>query len=95
MKITSSGIMAGERFLREHCENYEDGTAIGTHSRFIQDLLMEVFRASGIALKMQCDMPNEPQSSSSVGNSDRPLLLVFATETDDVDFGSGVVVHRG
>ena len=95
MKITSSGITAGERFLREHCENYEDGTAIGTHSRFIQDLLMEVFRASGIALKMQCDMPNEPQSSSSVGNSDRPLLLVFATETDDVDFGSGVVVHRG
>ena len=95
MEITLDGIMAGECFLREHSENFDDGTSPGTHANFIKDLLTEVFHASGIALEMLCDTPSAPLSNSSIVNSDMPLLLVFATETDDEDFGLGVVVHRG
>ena len=31
MKVTHDGLIAGERFLRERCEEFNDGTRDGTH----------------------------------------------------------------
>ena len=65
MKITFQGLVAGEKFLRERNEDFDDGTPDGTHWRLIRGLLSEVFRASGIALKMPGKCPNVPASNSS------------------------------
>lgn len=46
--ITNNGLLAGERYLREHSEEFDDGTREGSHSRFIRSLVLEVLRASCI-----------------------------------------------
>jgi hypothetical protein len=55
--ITRNGLLAGELYLREHCEEYNDGTKEGFHSEFIHSLVLQVLHASHIAI----EMPSEPQ----------------------------------
>jgi hypothetical protein len=46
--ITIHGLLAGEQYLREHSEEFDDGTKDGFHSYFIHTLVSEVLRASCI-----------------------------------------------
>ena len=94
MKVTQDGLIAGERCLRERCEEFNDGTRDGTHWIFIRDLLSEALRASDIALEMPSMPPDAPALSSLEAPRDTLLLQVYATGFDGEDFGSSVLVRR-
>ena len=64
MTITYSGLIAGERFLREHCDGFDDGTGDGFHIEFVKNLLMEVFRASDVAHEFLLAPPLKPHQSA-------------------------------
>lgn len=94
MKIIFDGLLAGERFLRIHGLELDEGTPDEEHWFIIQGLLTEVLRASGIALEMPDTLPNVPPSIASSGHQDTGLLLVCVAETGGVDCGSEFLVHR-
>ena len=94
MKVTHDGLIAGERFLRERCAEFNDGTVDGTHWLFIRDLLSAALRASDIALEMPSMPPDAPAWSSLEAPRDTLLLQVCATGFDGEDFGSSVLVRR-
>ena len=48
IEITIDGLLAGERYLREHSEEFQDGTKDGFHADFIRALVLEVLQASRI-----------------------------------------------
>ena len=52
--VTEDGLLAGERYLVDHCEQFDNGLPEGDFFRkkFIQSLLMEIFHASGITLRL-------------------------------------------
>jgi hypothetical protein len=54
--ITIHGLLAGEQYLREHSEEFDDGTKDGFHSYFIHTLVSEVLRASCIDFEMPPDL---------------------------------------
>ena len=83
--ITFDGLLAGEKFLRERNEDFNNGTPDGTHWRLIRGLLSEVFRASGITLEMPDRRPDMPEMSSSVTHQEHQRLFVFLAESDGVD----------
>ncbi len=92
--ISFDGLVAGERVLRAHCEEFDDGTPDGTHW-LIRELLTEVLRASGIALETLDRCPDTPASIASASYQGMSLLLVCVPETDDAGYGSEFFVHRG
>ncbi len=55
-EITNEGLLAAEKYFREHLAEHDSGTPPGNHRRFIASLLSEALRASHIAF---C-MPPEP-----------------------------------
>ena len=59
MKITHKGLVAGVRFLQYHCEGFDDGTGDDFHTPFIRDLLMEIFRASGVEVDIHEEQKHE------------------------------------
>ena len=93
MKITYDGLVAGERFLRDHCDGFDDGTGNGFHVDFIKDLLKEVFRASGIDYEILVVKPEKPPLNALEGHQDTDLLLVFVAAPADADCVSGFVFH--
>ncbi len=52
VKITSSGLIAGDKYLREHSEEFDNGTAHGERADFIAGLLSEIFHASHVAFEL-------------------------------------------
>jgi len=58
--ITYDGLVAGERYLREHCEEYDDGTFDGFHNRIVKGLISEICRVSGLTLEMNPDNHQSP-----------------------------------
>lgn len=82
MKISHDGLVAGVRFLQEHCEGFDDGTGDHFNTPFIHELLMEVFRASGIALEMPDEQRYVPETIVSVNHQDTTRLLVFLAGSD-------------
>ena len=62
-KITSEGLLAAENYLREHLEEYDSGTPLGSHRRFIASLLSEALRASHVNFRM----PSESVDSGPLG----------------------------
>lgn len=55
--ITPKGLLAGERYIREHCEEFDDGTRDGSHSYFLRHLVSEVLRASCVDFEMPPSLP--------------------------------------
>lgn len=55
--ITIDGLLAGERYLRDHPYNFYDGTPDGTHADFVKALVVEVLCASGITVQMPESLP--------------------------------------
>jgi hypothetical protein len=53
--ISHEGLLAGEKYLRKHSKEYDNGTPLGSHRRFIAILLSEALRASFITFKMPPD----------------------------------------
>lgn len=62
--LTQEGLIAGERYLREHCDEYDDGTGEGFHIRFIQKLVEQVFHASDIDIHID-EKPREEHQENS------------------------------
>lgn len=87
--ITFDGLVAGEKFLRQHNQEFDDGTPDGTHWLFIRQLLSEVFRASGTALEMPDKRPDTPLMISSAAHQETGRLLVFLAEPGDADCEQG------
>lgn len=48
--VTEGEILAGEKYLRENCDEFDDGTPQGTHKNFIVNLLTEIFGHSDIKI---------------------------------------------
>lgn len=69
--IAEEGLLAAERHLREHCEEYENGTPLGSHSNFIRNLLSLALRASGIEPQMPPLLPYQP---SEIAGADRHAI---------------------
>ena len=65
VQITSEGLLAGERYLREHIEEYNDGTREGFHVDFIEDVVSQALRASRVEFLMPCEPQKEPLRNSS------------------------------
>jgi hypothetical protein len=63
--ITADGLLAGERYLRSHTEEYNDGTRDGFHVDVIKELVSSVLRASEVAFLMPGEPPNMPPPNSS------------------------------
>lgn len=74
--------MAGVRFLYKPCEDFDNGTGDNFHAPFIRDLLMEVFRASGIALDMPEAHRYMRDSNVSTGHQEKGRLLAFLAGPD-------------
>ena len=94
MQITHEGLVAGVRFLQMHCDGFDDGTGDHFHTPFIRDLLLEVCRASNIALDMPEVQPHKPHTNASAGHQEKLWLLAFLPGPDGE--GSPVLVdcHR-
>lgn len=61
--ITEAGLLAGERYLQEYSEEFDNGTGEGMHAEFISALLSAVFHASQIAFEMPAlPLRRPPQS---------------------------------
>ena len=54
-EITDEGLLAAEKYLREHLEEYDSKTALGSHRRFMTRLLSEALRASQVVFCMPSD----------------------------------------
>lgn len=65
--ISREGILAGERYLREHSEEFDNGTSDGAHAEFISELLSAVFDASQITAEMPA-MPLRKHSANGSAN---------------------------
>ena len=89
--ITHGGLVAGVRYLQEHCADFDDGTGDHFHTPFIRELLLEVCRASGITLNMPEEQRYGPQLSVSTGHQERLWLLAFLPDADDE--GSPVAIE--
>lgn len=63
--IPNDGLLAGERYLREHVEEFDDGTQPGFHADFIEDLVSVVLNASRTGLLMPYEMQNKPPQNFS------------------------------
>lgn len=77
MKITYDGLLAGVRFLNDHCPGFDYGTGDDFRTPFIHDLLAEIFRASGIELDMPCEPQCLHEKTVQEGHQDKGQLLVF------------------
>ena len=95
MKISCEDFIAGERYLHDRCEEFDNGTRGEAQSQFIPDLLREVFPVSRIVLEMPPRPPSEPESNSLEVIQDMPQLLAYVTELDGVDFGLSVSSRLG
>ena len=51
-EITDEGLLAAEKYLREHSEEYDNRAPLGSHRRLIATLLSEALRASHITFRM-------------------------------------------
>ena len=71
--INMDGLLAGERYLREHSEEFDDGTVEGTHVRFIASILSQVFHASHIAFQMPDVPPYTSGQTDAVGHPTDPV----------------------
>lgn len=60
--ITTDGLLAGERCLREHGYDFQDGTSIGFHIEFVKLLVSEILCASGLAVEMPHDPRLQPRA---------------------------------
>ena len=58
--ITRDGLLAGERYLRDHPYDFDDGTHPGFHSGFVKSLVSEVLDASRIKFEVSDDRPCRP-----------------------------------
>lgn len=67
IRITTDGLLAGERFLRERCDEFQDGTRLGFHSNFVKLLISEILCASGLGLEMPLD--SQPQHRGQDGEA--------------------------
>lgn len=61
--IKAFGPNRADECLREHCEEYDDGTPLGTHDRLIKNILEAALRASGIVVQMPDVPPSMPRES--------------------------------
>ena len=83
MKITHEGLVAGVRFLQSHCDGFDDGTGDHFHTPFIHDLLLEVFRDSGIALEMPDEQRYALDSNVSPDHQETGRIVAFRAGPDD------------
>ena len=51
-EITTEGLLAAEKYLRQHLQGFGSGTPLGFHQRFIASLLSEALRASNVVFRM-------------------------------------------
>ena len=83
MKITHEGLVAGVRFLQERYDGFDDGTGDHFHTPFIHELLMEVFRASGITLDMPAEQRYELEPNVSPDHQETVRIVAFRAGPDD------------
>lgn len=57
IKLTHAGLLAGERYLRDHPYNFDDGTSLGFHAEFVKAVVSLVLDASCISFEMPADRP--------------------------------------
>lgn len=50
--ITTDGLLAGERYLRDHPYYFDDGTSDGFHADFVKALVSQVLDASCIKIEV-------------------------------------------
>ena len=62
-EITNEGLLAAEKYLREHLDGYANGTPLAER-RFIASLLSEALRASQIAFRMPSEFPENMRCTS-------------------------------
>lgn len=70
--IKASGLLAGESYLRDHTDEFYDGTPYGFHANFIKSLVSRVLDASGIAFEMPENIPCQPQKTGPLDCSTIP-----------------------
>lgn len=46
--LTEEGLLAAEQYLRDHSEEFDDGTKLGAHKRLIRNMVVAALRASHI-----------------------------------------------
>ena len=64
--VTFEGLLAGERYLRERTDEFDDGTSEGAHVRFVLALVSSVFDACRIAIEMPSAQPcKHPKTAES------------------------------
>ena len=83
MKIAHEGLVAGVRFLQCHCEGFDDGTGDDFHTPFIRDLLMEIFRASGIEVDIHEEQRHgllKPVGGDHQDTEESRVWLVFLAD---------------
>ncbi len=51
-EITDAGLLAAEKYLRQHLDGYGSGTPLGSHRRFIASLLSEALDASHVIFRL-------------------------------------------
>ena len=51
-EITNEGLLAAEKYLRQHLDGYGSGTPLGSHRRFIASLLSEALNASHVVFRL-------------------------------------------
>lgn len=77
MKVTYDGLLAGVRYLNEHCPGFDYGTGDDFRTPFIHDLLAEIFHASGIGLDMLCEPQCLQEMTVQEAHQGKAELLVF------------------
>lgn len=82
MKITYDGLLAGVRYLNDHCPGFDYGTGDDFRTPFIHDLLAEIFRASGIGIDMLCEPQCLQETIVQEAHQDTTGLLVFLVGPD-------------
>ncbi len=55
-EITNEGLLAAERYLREHLQEYDRSAPLGSHGRFIAGLVSEALRASRVIFRTPSEL---------------------------------------
>jgi len=84
MKITYDGLLAGVRYLNEHCDGFDIGTGDDYRTPFIHELLTDIFRASGIEIDIDVETQHMQKMPVCEGHQDTLQLSGLVVFLADV-----------